>query len=274
MISFVRVAPALGAEVDGLDLREPIDEPTKRALISGLHEHQVLFFRDQPIEPVHHRALADVFGTPVAHPAYPTVDGFPEINILESTPDTPTKIDTWHTDMTFLEHPPLGSILRARVVPEVGGDTLFASLFAAFDALSDRMQRYLDGLFAIHSFAHGFRHSLAEPDSAERLGDAVRNHPNVRHPVIRTHPESGRRALFVNRLFTTHIEGLGDAESGAILGYLFDHLETPELSCRFRWQPDSIAIWDNRATLHRPINDYFPAHRKMERITIAGDRPR
>jgi len=273
VIAFHPVAGALGAEVSGIDLRQPIDDPTFAALEAGLLEHQVLFFRDQRIEPAHHRALARRFGEPVAHPAYPSVDGFPEINVLESTAENPTKIDTWHTDMTFLERPPLGSILRGRIIPAQGGDTMFASLFAAFDSLSDRMQRYLDGLTALHSFAHGFRHSLAEPGGWDRLGEAVRANPPVRHPVIRTHPRSGRKALFVNRLFTTHIDGLSEAESDAVLAFLFDHLEEPEHSCRFRWSADALVFWDNRATLHRPVNDFFPAHRRMERITIAGDRP-
>lgn len=274
MITCAPLAGALGAEVSGIDLREPIDDARFAALEAGLLEHQVLFFRDQRIEPHHHRALAQRFGEPVAHPAYPSVDGFPEINVLESTAENPTKIDTWHTDMTFLERPPLGSILRGRIIPAQGGDTMFASLFAAWEALSDRLQRYLDGLTALHSFAHGFRHSLAEPGGWERLGEAVRANPPVRHPVVRTHPRSGRKALFVNRLFTTHIEGLREAESDAVLRFLFEHLETPEFSCRFRWSADAIAFWDNRATAHRPVNDFFPAHRRMERITIGGDRPR
>ena len=274
VVQFHAIAAALGAEVTGVDLREPIDSTLLTALEDGLHQHQVLFFRDQRIAPQHHRALAAAFGEASPHPAYPTVAGFPELNILESTAEAPTRIDTWHTDMTFLERPPLGSILRATIVPDEGGDTLFASLFAAYDTLSSRMQHYLEGLTALHSFAHGFRHSLAAPGGWERLGDAVRANPPVAHPVIRTHPKSGRKALFVNRLFTTHIEGVSEAESNAVLSFLFDHLEIPEHTCRFRWRPDSIAFWDNRATLHRPINDYFPAHRRMERITIAGDRPR
>jgi len=274
VIEFQPTAGALGAEVTGIDLRRPIDDAAFDALERGLLLHQVLFFRDQAIGPEHHRALARRFGEPVAHPAYPHVDGFDEINVLESTEENPTKIDTWHTDMTFLAEPPLGSILRGRVIPAHGGDTMFASLIAAYESLSERMQRYLDGLTALHSFAHGFRHSLAEPGGWERLGEAVRANPPVSHPVVRTHPRSGRRALFVNRLFTTHIEGLREAESEAVLRFLFDHLELPEHSCRFRWQADSIAFWDNRATLHRPINDYLPAPRRMERITIRGDRPR
>ncbi len=274
MIGFQPLAPSLGAEVVGVDLREELAESVLATLREGLSRHLVLFFRDQVIDPKHHMALATAFGVPVAHPAYPGVEGFPAINVLESTAERPTKIDTWHTDMTFLERPPLGSILRAREIPEVGGDTMWASLYAAYEGLSARMQRYLEGLQASHSFAHGFRHSLAEPGGWDRLGDAVRRNPPVEHPVVRTHPVTGRRALFVNRLFTTHIVGLAEAESRAVLGFLFEHLETPEFTCRFRWRRDSIAFWDNRATLHRPLNDYFPARRRMERITIAGERPR
>ena len=227
MIAFHRMAGALGAEVSGIDLREPIDDATFEALEAGLLQHQVLFFREQHIGPEHHRALARRFGEPVPHPAYPHVEGFPEINILESTPEKPTKIDTWHTDMTFLAHPPLGSILRARVVPEHGGDTLFASLFAAYESLSDRMQRYLDGLFAVHSFAHGFRHSLAEPGGWERLGDAVRANPPVRHPVVRTHPKQRpQRPVRQPAVHDAHRRA-ARGESDAVLAFLFDHLETP-----------------------------------------------
>ncbi len=273
-IAFHPTAGAIGAEVTGVDLREPLDDASFERLRDGLVRHQVLFFRDQPIDPAAHLAFARRFGEPVPHPAYPHVDGFPAINVLESTPGHPTKIDTWHTDMTFLAEPPLGSILRVTVQPPSGGDTMFASLSAAWDGLSGRMQRYLDGLHAWHSFAHGFRHSLAEPGGWERLGDAVRANPPVRHPVVRTHPHDGRRCLFVNRLFTTHLEGVREAESEAVLRFLFEHAETAEFACRFRWSRDAIAFWDNRSTLHRPVNDYFPAHRRLERITIAGDRPR
>ncbi len=260
--------------MSGIDLTRPIDDALFEKLHAALLEYQVLFFRDQAIEPQQHLDLAERFGEPVAHPAYSSIDGFEMINVLESTTDKPTKIDTWHTDMTFQSQPPLGSILRARRVPEVGGDTMWASLFAAWDALSDRMQHYLDGLQAYHSFAHGFRHSLAEPGGWERLGKSVRAHPPVKHPVVRTHPVSGLRALFVNRLFSTHIDGVSEAESDAVLRFLFEHIETPEFACRLRWRADTIAFWDNRCTLHRPINDYFPAARRMERITIAGDAPR
>lgn len=274
MITFEPLTMALGAEVSGIDLRQPLDAASAKALRAGLLDYQVLFFRNQAIDPSHHLALAHLFGEASPHPAYPTVPGYPSVNILESTAEKPTKIDSWHTDMTFLPCPPLGSILHAKQVPACGGDTLFASLFAAYDSLSQRMKDYLEGLTAMHSFAHGFRHSLAEPGGWERLGETVRATPPVAHPVIRTHPDSGRRALFVNRLFTTHIVELGELESAAILDYLYKHLETPEYTCRWQWEPNAIAFWDNRATLHRPVNDYFPATRRMQRVTITGDRPR
>jgi taurine dioxygenase len=275
MLELQPLTPLIGAEVLGVDLRDPIDDAAFVAIHAALLEHQVLVFRDQQdIEPAHHVAFAGRFGTLVPHPAYPTVPGFPEVNILESRRERPTKIDSWHTDMTFLECPPLGSVLRAIEIPEAGGDTLFSSLQVAWEALSERMRRYLDGLEAIHSFAHGFRHSLAEPGGAERLRKAVEQNPPRRHPVVRTHPTSGRKGLFVNRLFTTALVGISERESDAVLRFLYDHIETPEFTFRLRWRPGTVAIWDNRSTLHRPVNDYHPATRVMQRITIAGDRPR
>ena len=167
----------------------------------------------------------------------------------------------------------MGTVLKSVVTPPKGGDTLWASMTAAYDALSVPMQHFLSSLTAVHDFSWGFKESLAEPGGRERLADAVAAYPPVRHPVIRTHPESGRKVLFVNSLFTTHIEGLSAGESRAVLDFLFDHVRTPEFSVRFQWQPHSIAIWDNRSTQHKPVNDYFPAHRRMERITIDGDMP-
>jgi taurine dioxygenase len=175
--------------------------------------------------------------------------------------------------MTFRQHPPMGTVLRSVIVPERGGDTLWSSMTAAYDGLSFQMQQFLEGLTAVHDFAWGFKESLAEPGGQERLADAVAANPPVRHPVIHTHPETGKKVIFVNSLFTTHIEGLRKIESDAILALLFDHITTAEYTCRFQWRPNSIAIWDNRSTQHKPINDYFPAHRRLERITIDGDRP-
>jgi len=233
----------------------------------------VLFFRDQPLAPEHHAALAHHFGPPQHHEAYDHVEGFPQITILENDEARPSKIEVWHTDMTFRRSPPMGSILHAVVVPSKGGDTLFASMSAAFDGLSNQMQSLLSGLTAVHDFSYGFKESLAEPGGRERLADMVRDNPPVEHPVVRIHPESGKRSLYVNPLFTVAIKGMKDKESRALLDFLYQHMTTPEFTCRFRWQVDSIAFWDNRITQHKPVNDYWPQHRKMQRITIDGDQP-
>lgn len=273
MLTIKPVAGALGAEIHGMDLSQALTRDDFLRVHKLLNEYQVIFFRDAQISPANMKALALSFGPVQPHPAYETVVGYPEITILESTPEKPTKIEAWHTDMTFVETPPMATLLKSVITPPKGGDTLWSSMTAAYDALSFKMQTFLDGLTAVHDFSHGFRESLAEPGGRERLAEAVQNNPPVRHPVIRTHPETGKKALFVNSLFTTHIEGLRSSESDAILALLFEHIRTDEFICRFRWTEDSLAIWDNRCTQHKPVNDYFPAHRRMERITIDGDRP-
>ena len=263
----------IGAEIHGIDLTKPITHELYIQLRECLVEYEVIFFRDQAITPAQQYALASMFGPLQSHPAYQTVEGFPEISILESTADKPTKIECWHSDMTFRQHPPLATVLRAQVVPDKGGDTLWASMTAAYRGLSKSMQDFLSTLTAVHDFSYGFKESLAEPGGQQRLAQALVDNPPVRHPVIRIHPESGKSVIFVNELFTRHIEGLSRSESDALLAFIFEHIRTPEYSCRFSWQPDSIAIWDNRSTQHKPINDYFPAHRRLERITIDGDLP-
>ena len=273
MLEILPLAGALGAEIKGIDLSTQLGSDDVQRLRDLLNEHEVIFFRDQDITPARQKALALTFGPLQTHPAYDTVEGFPEITILESTPDKPTKIEAWHSDMTFRQHPPMGTVLKSVIVPPRGGDTLWSSMTAAYNGLSAQMQGFLEGLTAVHDFSYGFKESLAEPGGRERLADAVAANPPVRHPVIRTHPETGKKVIFVNSLFTTHIEGLTSAESRAILELLFEHVTTPEFTCRFNWRPHSIAIWDNRSTQHKPINDYFPAHRCLQRITIDGDKP-
>ena len=263
----------IGAEIHGIDLTKPITHELYIQLRECLVEYEVIFFRDQAITPAQQHALASMFGPLQSHPAYQTVEGFPEISILESTADKPTKIECWHSDMTFRQHPPLATVLRAQIVPDKGGDTLWASMTAAYRGLSKSMQDFLSTLTAVHDFSYGFKESLAEPGGQQRLAQALVDNPPVRHPVIRIHPESGKSVIFVNELFTRHIEGLSRSESDALLAFIFEHIRTPEYSCRFAWQPDSIAIWDNRSTQHKPINDYFPAHRRLERITIDSDLP-
>lgn len=273
MLDIKPMAGALGAEIHGLDLSRQLDSDDFLRIRKLLNEYQVIFFRDQDISAANMKSLALSFGPVQTHPAYETVVGFPEITILESTAEKPTKIEAWHTDMTFNEHPPMATMLKADITPPRGGDTLWSSMTAAYDALSFHMQNFLESLNAVHDFSWGFKESLAEPGGSERLAAAVAANPPVRHPVIRIHPETGKKAIFVNELFTTHIEGLRRDESDALLAFLFQHVTTNEFTCRFQWQTNSIAIWDNRCTQHRPINDYFPAHRRMERITIDGDKP-
>jgi len=265
---------AIGGLVEGVDLCRPLDDDTLSNLQQALLQYEVLFFRDQPMQPEHHAALADRFGQPQLHEAYDHVTGYPQITILENDRERPSKIEMWHTDMTFRPCPPLGSILHGVIIPEKGGDTMFASMSAAYEGLSDRMQSMLSGLTAVHDFSYGFKESLAEPGGAERLADMVAANPPVEHPVIRTHPVSGKKCIYVNSLFTVKIKGMHERESRALLDYLYQHVTMPEFTCRFSWQPDSVAFWDNRITQHKPVNDYYPAHRKMQRITIDdGERP-
>lgn len=273
MFDVKAVGGVIGAELHGVDLTQDIDSAVYTEIRRLLLEYGVIFFRDQDISAKQHYALAKSFGPLQTHPAYETVDGFPEITILESTPNKPTKIEAWHTDMTFRQHPPMGTVLRSKVVPPRGGDTMWSNTAASFDALSAPMQSFLRELVAVHDFRWGFKESLAEPGGAERLAQAVKDNPPVEHPVIRTHPETGQEVIFVNSLFTTHIVGMSKGESDALLNFLYEHVVTPEFTCRFQWQENSIAIWDNRNTQHKPINDYFPAHRQLERITIDGDMP-
>jgi len=273
MFTVQPLACALGAELSGVDLTLELSPKILKELRRLLVEYEVVFFRDQDISPAQHRSLAASFGPLQTHPAYNTVEGFPEITILESTAENPSKIEAWHSDMTFREHPPLGTVLRSKIIPAQGGDTLWASMTAAYDGLSTPMQNFLANLTAEHDFSYGFKESLAEPGGRERLAQAVADNPPVIHPVIRTHPESGKKVIFVNSLFTTRILELNNKESEDVLKFLFEHVVTAEYSCRFRWAPNSIAIWDNRSTQHKPINDYFPAHRMLQRITIDGDIP-
>jgi len=273
MLKIIPIAGALGAEIHGIDLSHELTEEDSLRIRKILNEYEVIFFRKQNISAQRQKALALSFGPLQTHPAYSTVEGFPEITILESTPDKPTKIEAWLADMTFRQHPPMATVLKSVIVPAKGGDTLWASMTSAYNGLSYHTQAFLEGLTAIHDFSHGFKESLAEEGGRERLADVVAANPPVRHPVIRTHPETGKKLIFVNSLFTTHIEGMRKKESVALLNFLFDHIETPEYSCRFKWEEHSIAIWDNRSTQHKPINDYFPAHRRLERITVDGDKP-
>jgi len=272
-ISVQPLAGSIGAEVHGVDLTQTVSDADFAAIHDALVTHLVIFFRDQDLTPAQHVALAKRFGPTQCHPAYPHVDGFPELTILESTVENPSKIEKWHTDMTFRKNPPLGSLLHGQVIPEKGGDTMWASMQAAYEGLSDRWQQFVSGLTARHDFAYGFKESLAEEGGYERLKTAIADNPTVQHPVVRTHPVTGRKGLFVNCLFTLDIVDMSEPESRAVLEFLYEHCVQPEYTCRFRWEKHSLAIWDNRATQHRPINDFLPQPRMLRRVVVDGDIP-
>jgi taurine dioxygenase len=268
---------ALGAEIAGVDLAKPQPDGTIKEIREALLAHQVIFFREQSLTIEQHEALGRCFGDLDIHPYHPHLEGHPEVLVLETDQTKPEIAagDAWHADLTALERPPLGSILYAREIPSIGGDTIFASMYAAYDALSERMKSFLEGLTAVHDMLHLFAPVfLPLPDGPERCRAIQRDHPPVEHPIVRTHPETGRKALFVNGLFTSRVPELSARESAALLGFLYEHIRIPEFQCRFRWEGGSVAFWDNRCTQHYPVADYWPERRCMHRVTIAGDRPR
>ena len=262
------MTPAIGAEILDIDLAGPAIAERIPAIRAALLTHRVIFFRDQHLTAEQHIAFAKAFGELEIHPATPRDQPNREILRIAHGPDSRGRENSWHSDVTWRESPSLGSILRAVEVPEVGGDTLFANMHLAYERLSPEMQGLCTGLTAVHDIARVF---------AKRLGKSVdelhEQYPPMRHPVIRTHPETGDPVIYVNVAFTSHIEGMSERESRWLLDHLFATAADPEIQCRFRWQPGSIAFWDNRVCQHFAASDYFPARRVMERVTIAGDRP-
>ena len=269
------LTPTIGALIEGVDLSQAIDDETIAQIRAALLKHRVIFFEDQHIAPVQHRDFAARFGRLHTHPLYPGVPQAPEMFILDNHAANPTDNDAWHTDVTFIETPPLGAVLYAKQLPREGGDTLWCNMRAAYEALSPTMQAFLAPLDAVHDFARGFpaRGTVAKAAGSDKHARAVDEHPPVIHPVIRTHPETGEDALFVNYGFTARIKGLRRKESDAILNMLFDHIQKPEFHVRWRWKENAIAFWDNRITQHYAVNDYLPHRRVMHRATILGDRP-
>jgi taurine dioxygenase len=264
------LTPVVGAEVEGVDLGGDLDEGTLAAIRQALLDHLVLFFRDQDISPTQQLRFSEYFGA-VMLPLIDTQSTeAPGVTVLDQVAPKGQFTDRWHTDHTFVPEPPLGSILRAVKVPTLGGDTCFASMYAAYEALSPTMQVFLDGLSAVHSTEIVSR-GITGLDRVYRR-DAQDERPPVVHPVVRIHPETGRKLLYVCGNFTTRIVELEESESSAVLGYLFEHIKSPELQCRFRWKPNSVAFWDNRSAQHCAIPDY-QEHRVMYRTMIAGDRP-
>jgi taurine dioxygenase len=274
-INTVRVTPALGAIVDGVTLSDDLPQATIDALGALLVEHQILFFRNQPLTPQAQCRFAKRFGELHIHPIYPVLPELPEIMVIDTHEGFLPDNDNWHTDVTFTPTPPLAGILAAKQLPSVGGDTLWSSNRAAYEALSAPMKRLLEGLTAEHSVVKSFPAGRWGTDTGfkERYERAVAKHPPVTHPVVRTHPVSGRKGLFVNEGFTTRIHELGQTESDALLAVLYAHSGKPEFTLRWHWSVNDVAFWDNRVTQHYAVADYLPERRIMHRATVIGDRP-
>ena len=262
------LTPAIGAEILGIDLGSADIAARIPEIRAALLSHGVIFFRDQDITTAQHIAFARAFGELEIHPATPKDQPNREVLRIEHGPKSRGQENAWHSDVTWREEPSLGSILLAREVPDCGGDTLFANMHLAYERLSDPMKTFCEGLTAVHDIARVFAKRLGK--RPEELHDT---YPPMRHPVIRTHPETGERAIYVNTAFTSHIEGLAESESRWLLDHLFATAKDAEIQCRFRWQAGSVAFWDNRVCQHFAASDYFPARRVMERVTIAGDKP-
>ena len=270
-----RLSPALGAVISGIDLNAALNDEAQQGLQAALVEHQVLFLRQQFLQAEQQRDVAKLFGDLHIHPIYPAHERVAEVMVLDSHKQDLRDNELWHTDVTFIQTPPLGCVLSAQQVPEFGGDTLWASSTAAYAALSKPMQALLEGLSASHDIRKSFpatRFALTDADAA-RFEKAKQDHPPVSHPVVRTHPVTGKKGLFVSEGFTTHINELTEAESEALLRFLFAHATHPNFQVRWHWQAGDVAIWDNRATQHFANFDYGTAHRIMHRATVLGDKP-
>jgi taurine dioxygenase len=268
-----RIAGALGAEIGGVDLRALRDSEVDEIRATWL-EHLVVFFQDQTLSPAEFMAFARRIGRPIEYPFVKGIAGFPEIIEVKKLEHEKLNFGgIWHSDTAYLEVPPMASMLLAREVPPRGGDTLFANMYLAYENLSEGMKRLVAPLVAVNASAKAdvtrTREDRVKTDGADAKKEYV-----AEHPVVRTHPETGRKALYVNTAHTVRFGGMTEAESAPLLNYLFQHQVRPEYTCRFAWRVSSIALWDNRCAQHNPVNDYHGYRRVMHRITLAGDRPK
>lgn len=267
-LEFRPLTATLGADVIGLDMAN-MNDGTLAELYAGWLEHKVLVIRDQAITTEEHVAFGRRFGELEIHPFAGRKDGFPEIVQLHSTPDKPYSADSWHSDVTWRAEPSMGSILRGLIIPPAGGDTCFADAAMAYDRLSDKWKGRLEGLVAVHDFTRVFGARLSDEERAAKLEE----YPLQEHPVIRTHPETGRKCIYTNRPFVSHIKGVKKKQSRKILTHLETAIADPSVQCRVRWATDTFVMWDNRSTQHNATSDYWPQERKVERVTVVGDRP-
>ncbi|HYF45113.1 MAG TPA: TauD/TfdA family dioxygenase [Acidimicrobiales bacterium] len=262
----------IGAEVDGVDLADLSDDQFA-AIDQALLDHQVLFFHDQPLTDEEHLAFAARFGEPSIFPVSKLLGGDTRLQYIEDTADSPPDADDWHTDVTWIAEPPQIAVLSARTIPEVGGDTMWSSLTAAYEALSPAMQQICAGLTVRHHRGRDFDDRVGRFLDAEQMQRLEEGYPAVEHPLLRTHPRTGRTALFLSGLFMQEVVGMTRAESDALLGFLLRHGQDPNFQVRWRWRADDLAVWDERVTNHRALSDHYPQHRVMRRVTVDGERP-
>ena len=266
------LSTAIGAEVTGVDVSAPLEATVVSDIRRALLEHQVLVFRDQALDVESHIAFARHFGEIKLPPVRTRHDGPPEVNVLDQTSPRGEGADNWHADNTYTETPPMGSLLRVVQVPAIGGDTAMASMHAAYAALSPPIRALCDGLIAVHDVSRSMRKAIAKSHSTADLAQMQRDLPPVEHPVVTVHPETGRRALFVNANSTTRILGMSEAESDMLLRFLFEHVKAPELQMRVRWDTRTLVFFDNRSVQHYAVADYSE-RRVLHRVAVAGARP-
>ena len=272
-LSVQPMSPTIGAEISGIDLREPLSDGQREQIHLALLTWKVIFFRDQPISVDQHLAFARHFGDLEVHPFVAHHEDHPEVLKISHGEERPGGENIWHSDVTWRQEPSLGSILHLRKVPAVGGDTLFADMGAAYRGLPSEIKEKVRGKEAIHDFG-AFKAAMRRRGVEQaKLDEFDQRFPNPTHPVIRTHPETGEQSIYVNRAFTRRIVGMSDNDSQALLELLFQQANFPEYQCRFRWRNHSIAFWDNRACQHYAVSDYWPSERIAERVTITGDTP-
>jgi alpha-ketoglutarate-dependent sulfate ester dioxygenase len=264
-----QLGATVGAEISGVDLTSELPDRVIEELRAALFEYKVIFFRDQPLSPSQHVAFARRFGDLEIHPFLPSNTGEPELVRFEKTAEVSGYENSWHHDVTWRERPSMGAILHAVAVPEHGGDTLFSDMYAAYDGLDEKTKREIDGLTAIHDFTQTFGFGM----SADERRKAQEQYPPVRHPVVCSHPSTGKLLLYVNRPFVSRIEGMDEDASRDLLDRLCRQADAPEHQCRFTWTRDAVAFWDNRAVQHYASSDYWPLVRTMERASIIGERP-
>lgn len=268
-----RLSPNIGAELLNIDLKQNLDNQIKQKIYEALLVYKVIFFRNQNLTTEEHLNFAKNFGELEIHPFAPHKKGFPEVLNITHNEKNKGKENTWHSDVTWRQKPSLGSILRMIEGPSVGGDTLFSDMCMAYEGLSEDIKERLNGAIAVHDFAN-FRKALIKGGKTEQEIEAFnKKFPNPEHPVIRTHPDTNKKVIYVNKAFTQYIKGWGEDESRSMLDFLYAQAAIPEYQCRFSWEKDSIAFWDNRSCQHYAVSDYWPNVRKVERVTVVGDRP-